>query len=80
MAKERVTTAVVAEVVPFTFLKSSGEKVRAAPLVHIPFVDEKMWELLDQNKRYTLYLAPHTRVPLLDPFLCLCITITVLTV
>ncbi len=69
LAKERVTTAVVAEAVPFAFsLKRVWEEVRAAPLVPFPFVTVKVWEQLDQKKRYN---APRTYV-YLDPFLRFC--------
>ncbi len=63
LAKERVTTEVVAEAVPFTFsLKRGGEEIRAAPLVYVPSLAEKVWELLDQNQRYGRFFTLHTYI------------------
>ncbi len=72
LAKTRVTTQVVVEAVPFTFsLKRGGEEVRAAPLVYIPHLEDKIWELLDQNKRL-VYVHTHVHThhvnSFLDPF------------
>ena len=45
-----VTTNLKGESVPLTFsLKSSGEEIRAAPLVFIPELKDKVFQLLDSN-------------------------------
>ena len=50
-SKEIITTNLQAEVVPFTFsLKSGGEEIRAAPLVYVPELKEKIFQLLEKNK------------------------------
>ena len=50
-SKEVVTNNLQAEGVPLTFsLKSGGEEIRAAPLVFVPDLKEKIFQLLDKNK------------------------------
>ena len=50
-SEEVVTTNLHAEGVPFTFsLKSGGEEIRAAPLVVIPDLKQKIFQLLDKNR------------------------------
>lgn len=47
-----VTTNLKGEAVPLTFsLKSGGEEIRAAPLVYIPDLKEKVFQLLDLNSK-----------------------------
>ena len=54
-SKEIITTNLLAEAVPFTFaLKSGGEEIRAAPLVYVPDLKKKMFQLLQKNDEYTM--------------------------
>ncbi len=42
-----------AEAVPMTFrLKEGGEEIRAVPLVYIPNLQKKVFDLLDENNKY----------------------------
>ena len=61
-SKEMVGTNLASEAAPFSFsLKSGGEEIRLAPLVYVPDLEAKVFELLEQNERYkyTLYLLLH---------------------
>ena len=50
-SKEVITDNLQAEGVPFTFsLKPGGEEIRAAPLVFIPDLKAKIFQLLDKNR------------------------------
>ena len=50
-SKEVITTNLKAEAVPFTFsLTSGGEEIRAAPLVFVPDLKAKIFQLLDKNE------------------------------
>lgn len=53
LSKELITVDIQAEVSPFTFsLKNGGEEVRASAIAYIPYLQDKIFELLDQYSRY----------------------------
>ena len=59
LSKELITIDITAEVSPFTFpLKNGGEEMKATPLAYLPYLPDKIFELLDQYSRcdYNLYM------------------------
>ena len=52
LSKELVTTEITAEMAPFTHaLKSGGEEVRPDAMAYVPYLPEKVFELLEQHAR-----------------------------
>ena len=57
VAKGLVGENLRAEAVPMTFrLKDGGEEIRAVPLVYIPNLQKKVFDLLDENNTYVSIL------------------------
>ena len=51
-AKEVITTNLKAEAAPFTFsLKSGGEEMRAAALMYVPDLKEKIFQITEKNSK-----------------------------
>lgn len=52
LSKELIPTEIKAEVAPFTYgLKRGGEEVKPSPMVYIPYLPDKVFELLEQLAR-----------------------------
>ena len=49
LSKELITVDIKAEVSPFTFaLKNGGEEIKASAIAYLPYLSDKIFELLDQ--------------------------------
>ncbi len=52
VATEMVGTNLLSEAAPFSFsLKRGGEEIRAVPLVYVPDLGAKVFQLLEQNEK-----------------------------
>ena len=52
-ANEMVRSNLVTEAAPFSFpCKRNGVEIRAAPLVYVPKLISKVFELLEKNEKY----------------------------
>ena len=52
LAKDLITTEIVAEIAPFTYaLKKGGEEVKPGAMAYIPNMPDKVFELLEQCAR-----------------------------
>lgn len=52
LSKQLISTVVEADVAPFTFaLKNGGEEVRPAAMACVPYLPDKIFELLDELAR-----------------------------
>ena len=52
VSKQLITTQIVGEIAPFTrAVKGGGEEIRRSAMIYVPYLPEKVTELLEQYAR-----------------------------
>lgn len=53
LSKQLITTEVISEILPFTYnlKKGGGEEVKPSAIAYVPYLPDKIFELLEQYSR-----------------------------